>query len=421
LFVALTGDRFDGHAFSRDAVAAGATGLVVSAMPGGEPIDATVFVVDDTLKALQALSHVVRERSGATVVAITGSAGKTTTKEITAALLELRYRVFRNRGNLNNHIGLPLSLLELRKGPEMAVVELGMNHAGEIRTLVDIAQPDVRMWTNVGDAHIGHFGSREAVARAKAEILEGATAGTLVVVNADDPLVMSHTRGTPARVLTFGESRNADVRATAIEDRGFDGVTAHIETPAGAVDLTAPLPGRMHLSNVLAAVAVATHFDIPLEAVRDRVATLAPVARRGLSAVSPRGVKVIDDSYNASPAAVQASLAALRATPTAGRRVAVLGEMLELGEHAFALHEACGAAAARAADLLVAVGGPAAEGLVTGALDAGMSPSAVLRAGDSQSAAGLLVPLVSIGDIVLVKGSRGTRTDVIADRLRVEA
>ena len=198
LFIALRGDRFDGHAFIRQAVTRGATGLLVSTEPDVAIGDAAVIVVDDTLQALQALARTVRRASGSRVIAITGSAGKTTTKEVTAEILSSRYRVFRNRGNLNNHIGLPLSLLELRHGPEVAVVELGMNHDGEIRTLVDIAEPDVRVWTNVGDAHLGHFGSREAVARAKAEVLEGSTDDTLVVANADDPLVMAHVSASAA-------------------------------------------------------------------------------------------------------------------------------------------------------------------------------------------------------------------------------
>ncbi|HKW01615.1 MAG TPA: UDP-N-acetylmuramoyl-tripeptide--D-alanyl-D-alanine ligase, partial [Vicinamibacterales bacterium] len=367
LFVALRGDRFDGHEFAAAAIAAGAAGVIASA-PVSAPADVAVISVPDTLEALQRLGHDIRRRSGARVVAITGSAGKTTTKEVTAELLATRYVVFRNRGNLNNHIGLPLSLTELAQGQQVAVVELGMNHPGEIRTLVGIADPDVRVWTNVGDAHIGFFGSREAIARAKAEILERATPATVVVANADDALVMSHVAKFTGRRVTFGESRSADVRASHVVDRGFDGTSAAIATPAGAAELTVPLAGRAQLSNVLAATAVALEFQIPLQDVVARVKTLAPVARRGAVTTLSSGVRLVDDSYNASPAAMAVMLAALAATPASGRRIAVLGEMLELGDQAIALHDASGRAAARAGvNELVVIGGSPADGLVAGA------------------------------------------------------
>jgi UDP-N-acetylmuramoyl-tripeptide--D-alanyl-D-alanine ligase len=381
-------------------------------------VSVSLIEVPDTLLALQAIGREVRRQSGARVVAITGSAGKTTTKEITATLLSARYRVFRNHGNFNNHIGLPLSLVELRHGPEIAVVELGMNHVGEIRMLVGIAEPDVRVWTNVGDAHVGHFGSREAIARAKAEVLEGATPDTLLVANADDPLVMAHLPGFPGRVVTFGERAGASVRASNVVDLGVDGTTADVETPAGRIHLTVPLAGRAQLQNVLAAVAVALEFGVPVPAIESRTAVLRPVARRGAVTTLANGARLIDDSYNASPAAVEVMLAALAATRTRGRRVAVLGEMLELGESARALHDACGRAVARAGvDELVVVGGSAADGLVEGATAAGLAPGRIHRYSDSVAAADPVARLVGPGDLVLVKGSRGTRTDVIADRL----
>jgi UDP-N-acetylmuramoyl-tripeptide--D-alanyl-D-alanine ligase len=426
LFVALRGDRFDGHAFLEEAARRGAAGLLVEAdarpaaaavtPPAAEP--PAVIVVRDTLTALQSLALDVRRRSGAKVVAITGSAGKTTTKEITAELLSSRFSVFRNRGNLNNHIGLPLSLTELSHGPDVAVVELGMNHAGEIRTLIAIAEPEVRVWINVGDAHIGHFGSREAVARAKAEILEGATPATIVVANADDPLVMAHVSGTTARVVTFAERAGATIRVSDVIDRGFDGTTSTVTTPAGALRITVKLPGRAQLMNALAAIAVASEFGVPGPVIADHVATVHAVARRGAVSVTPAGVRLIDDSYNASPAAVRAMLEALRATPAAGRRIAVLGEMLELGDSAHDLHVETGRAAAAAAlDALVVVGGPAADGLAQGAIAAGLLPAQVHRFADSMSARDAVAAIVRAGDLVLVKGSRGTRTDVIADRL----
>ncbi|MFI5176923.1 MAG: UDP-N-acetylmuramoyl-tripeptide--D-alanyl-D-alanine ligase [Vicinamibacterales bacterium] len=418
LFVALRGDRFDGHAFVGAAVARGAAGVLVST-PATAAGDAAVIVVDDTLRALQALGREVRRRSAARVVAITGSAGKTTTKEIAAELLGATYSVFRNRGNLNNHVGLPLSLTELCHGQQVAVVELGMNHPGEIRTLVGIAEPEVRVWTNVGDAHIGFFGSRGAIADAKAEILEQATPQTLAIANADDALVMAHVRGFAGRRVTFGESAGADVRASNVVDRGFDGTTADVASRQGVLRLTELLPGRAQLSNVLAAVAVALEFQVPVSEIERRVRTFQPVARRGAVTLLRSGARLVDDSYNASPAAMRVMLEALAATETTGRRVAVLGEMLELGASAIALHEACGRHAAEVGvDALVVVGGPAADGLARGAAEAGLAASQIQRFADSATAAEPVARLVKPGDLVLVKGSRGTRTDLIADRLK---
>jgi UDP-N-acetylmuramoyl-tripeptide--D-alanyl-D-alanine ligase len=418
LFIALRGERFDGHAFIDAALQGGATGLLVSTPPANTG-EAAVIVVPDTLRALQALGHEVRRRSGAQVVAITGSTGKTTTKEVTAAFLAARYDVFRNRGNLNNHVGLPLSLLELRRGPDIAVVELGMNQPGEIRTLVSIAEPDVRVWTNVGDAHYGFFGSRDAIARAKAEILELAGPETVLVANADDALIRAHLNGFPGRRVLFGERSDADVRVVSVHERGVDGTTVDVDTRAGRLVLDIALPGRGQVWNVLAATAVALEFGVAPSSIEARARTLAPVDRRGAVTLLPNGARLIDDSYNASPAAVQMMLEALAATPAAGRRIAVLGEMLELGEWSRALHETCGrVAAATHVDVLVAIGGDAADGLVAGALAGGLPAQAIDRFADSASAAPYVAALVQPGDLVLVKGSRGTRTDLVADRLR---
>src|SRR5215475_921636 len=238
LYFGIRGDRFDGADFAGAATEAGAAGVVV---PRGRAIDdgagAVVIEVDDTTSALQALAHATRKASETKVVAITGSAGKTTTKEVTAEFLGASYRVIRNRGNLNNHIGLPLSLMELTARPDIAVVELGMNHAGEISTLVRIAEPDVRVWTNVGEAHLGFFASIDAIADAKAEILERATASTRLVANADDPRISARIGSFTGRVTTFGIERDADVRATAVADRGIAGTTAELTTPAGRARL----------------------------------------------------------------------------------------------------------------------------------------------------------------------------------------
>jgi UDP-N-acetylmuramoyl-tripeptide--D-alanyl-D-alanine ligase len=444
LFVALRGPRFDGHDFVAEVLERGAAAAIVEAKASGGPVrlrqgygetrhsaegaeavgppsGTALIEVADTLRALQDLAHAVRMAAGTRVIAITGSAGKTTTKEAIAELLAIRYEVVKNKGNLNNHIGLPLSLMQLRGGPDVAVMELGMNHAGEIRTLVAIAEPDVRVWTNVGDAHLGFFASPDAIADAKAEILERATSAAVLVCNADDPRVMARVRGFAGRTLTFGSAADATVQARDIEDRGLEGMRARVTTPAGERVIDTPLLGRGNLSNVLAAAAVAIDAGVPLDAIAEGAAQLRPADRRGAVRRLRGGIALIDDSYNSSPAALRQALEVVARARHAARRVAVLGEMLELGEHALALHTECGRAAADAGlARLFAIGGPAARAMADAAVAAGLPAAAVSYFETSEEAAPVVVAAVQPGDLVLVKGSRGTRTDVVADRLAAE-
>jgi UDP-N-acetylmuramyl pentapeptide synthase len=449
LFVAIRGERFDGAEFAAAAVEKGAAGIVVprgrfTTPPWSEAERPAMIEVEDTTVALQALARTIRRKSGAKVIAITGSAGKTTTKEVAAEILALRYQVIRNRGNLNNHIGLPLSLVELRQRPEIAVVELGMNHAGEISALVRIAEPDVRVWTNVGDAHLGFFGSVDAIADAKAEILERATASTVLIANADDDRIAARVREASfsGRVVTFGIDRDADVRATEVVDRGIDGTAAQVTAsigpstasvgPSGVSDATAkkasektvqmtvPLVGRANLSNVLAATAIALEFGIPLTAIADRVAKVSPATHRGEIVRLSSGMTIVDDSYNANPSAMKQALEILARTETT-RRVAVLGEMLELGDHARRLHEDVGRAAARnRIDLLFVVGGDAAGAMAEAAVASGMPREAVRYFRTIENAAAAIVAGVEPGDLILVKGSRGVKTDRVVERLKAE-
>jgi UDP-N-acetylmuramoyl-tripeptide--D-alanyl-D-alanine ligase len=421
LFFAIRGARFDGHLFVPAAIEAGAAAVVVTEapVPAGAPV--AVIRVGDTTRALQALAREVRRRSGARVVAITGSAGKTTTKETAAEFLALRYRVFRNRGNLNNHIGLPLSLLELVSRPDVAVVELGMNHAGEIRTLVGIAEPDVRVWTNVAEVHTEFFASLDAVADAKAEILDGARPTDLLVANADDPLVSARRGRFPGRTVTFGFEPTADVSVERLEDLGLGGMRGMLAWRRGSerVPFHIPLLGRVNVANLLAAAAIALEFDVPLASIGDRAASLAAAAHRGEVVQLGKGITVLDDSYNSNPRALRALLDVIRAER--GRRsIAVLGEMLELGESGIPLHEACGAAAAAAGVvMLISIGGDAAAALAASAARS-MDPARVVRVGTSAEAADVVMGCVAPGDLVFVKGSRGMRTDVVVDRLKAE-
>jgi len=424
-FVAIKGEKFDGQRFVGEALSRGATGAMVQELPSDLPSMSgpprVLIQVADTTRGLQDIARDVRRRSGSRVVAITGSAGKTTTKEVSAEFLSSRYRVFRNKGNLNNHIGLPLSLLELRSRPEIAVVELGMNHSGEIRTLVHIATPDVRVWTNVGDAHLGFFESADAIADAKGEILEEAGPATVLVANANDARVMSRANRFAGRVVTFGIDTTADVSATNVQHRGLSGVSAHVRTPKGEADVITPLLGLGNLANVLAATAVAVEFDVPVSEIVEGAARLRPATHRGELLRMPGGITLIDDSYNSSPSALRQALQTVAAATGCARRVAVLGEMLELGAHAEGLHADSGRAAADAAlDLLIAVGSGAARTLADAAVAHGMPASKVIYVATKEEAATLALERVRPGDLVLVKGSRGIGTDLVVDRLKAE-
>jgi len=424
-FVAIAGETFDGHRFVSDATRRGAIGAMVHQAPvspeAGTATPALVIQVDDTTRGLQDLARDVRRRSGAIVVAITGSAGKTTTKEVVAEFLSARFPVFRNKGNLNNHIGLPLSLLQLRSRPQIAVVELGMNHPGEIRTLVGIAEPEVRVWTNVGDAHLGFFESADAIADAKAEILENGAASHVLVVNANDSRVMERARRFAGKVITFGIDVDADVRASSVIHRGVEGMEALVSAAGQEARLRTPLLGLGNLSNVLAAIAVGLHFGIPLDDMVARAATVTPAYHRGEVLRLPGGVTLIDDSYNSSPAALGRALETMATATGSARKVGVLGEMLELGEFSDELHREAGRRAAAAGlDLLIGVGGSVAGAMTAEAVRSGMPERCVWHVSSKEEAADLALRQVRAGDLVLVKGSRGIGTDLVVERLKGE-
>jgi UDP-N-acetylmuramoyl-tripeptide--D-alanyl-D-alanine ligase len=300
-------------------------------------------------------------------------------------------------------------------------MELGMNHAGEIRLLVGLAEPEIRVWINAGDAHIGHFGSQDEIADAKAEIMEGAGPTDLLVVNADDPRIMQRATSFGGRTVTFGVATSADIHAHAIEDRGIDGSVVHVRTPRGEATMDIPLLGRGNVANVLAATAVALELDVPLDAIAACAGRLQPPHHRGAVVKLPTGVTVIDDSYNSNPSSLKKALEVMARESRSARKAAVLGEMLELGNHALRLHHECGQAAAAAGlERLITVGGPAAKSMADAAVAAGMSPGSVTASENSDAAAELIVSWLSPGDLVLVKGSRGIKTDAVVDRIAAE-
>jgi UDP-N-acetylmuramoyl-tripeptide--D-alanyl-D-alanine ligase len=418
LFVALPGERTDGHRFLADAVAHGASALIVT-RPVDEPSalgDVTIVRVADGLAALHALATAWRARFEPLVVGVTGSIAKTSTKEAIATVLGRRYRTLRNEGNLNNEIGLPLTVLALGPEHEAAVLEMGMYVGGEIRDLARIARPSIGVVTAVQGVHLSRIGSLDAVEDAKAELVEALPAGGAAILAADDPRVRRMAARTAARTLLYGFARDADVAAARVESAGFAGMRFTLRTGGASRPVAIPGLGRMAVHNALAAAAVGVAAGLSLEEI-DAGLALGWTAPHRTELVAAGAISIVDDTYNASPGSVTAALEMLAGLP--GRRVAVLGEMLELGESAEAGHRAVGEVAARIAALLVVVGAGAA-GIAEGARSAGMELGDVVVVPDRDVALERLRARLGPGDVVLVKASRGVALEVLVDALRRE-
>ena len=423
IFFALPGERTDGHRFLEAAVAAGAAALVVTEeLPGGriEALAAggvTVVRVHDAAAALRAVSASYRRRFDPLVVGITGSLAKTSTKEQLAEVLEERFTVLRNPANWNNEIGLPLTMLRLRPEHEIAVLEMGLYTSGEIALLARLARPSIGVVTAVRGVHLSRAGSIEAIEAGKRELVEALPADGWAVLNADDPRVLGMAPHTPAGVITYGFSDAADVRATDVRSLGAEGMHFGLRTPDGNHEVTTPTLGRHGVHNALAAVAVAIRagMDTP-----DIIRGLGrPLTMPHRSQLIRAGTwTILDDSYNASPDAVLAALGLLAELP--GRRFAVLGEMLELGDTAETEHHRVGVAAAAVADRLIVVGA-GAGGIADGALASGTDGVSVFRATDRDEALSVLLAELRDGDTVLVKASRGAELDLLVEKLVLAA
>jgi UDP-N-acetylmuramoyl-tripeptide--D-alanyl-D-alanine ligase len=421
LFVALPGERTDGHRYLADAVAAGAAALVVSGPPGAPGDlaslgDVTILRVPDPLAALHALAASWRTRFDPLVVGVTGSIAKTSTKEAIAAVLARRFVTLRNEGNLNNEIGLPLTVLRL--GPEhaAAVLEMGMYVGGEIADLARIARPRIGVVTAVQPVHLERIGTLDAVEAAKGELVQALPDDGVAILNADDPRVARMGRLTAARVRTYGFGTNADVTAERVEPAGTAGMRFVLRAGGRRLPVGTPALGRHAVHNALAAAAVGIEAGLALDEIAAGIADGWSAPHRS-ELIEVGGVLLLDDTYNASPGSMAAALELLATLP--GRRVAVLGEMLELGDEHVAGHRAVGEAAARVVELLVVIGS-GAEGIAEGARAAGLDPKRVIRVPDPDAALDLLRPRIRPGDAVLVKGSRGAALDVLVDRLREE-
>ena len=416
LFVAIRGARVDGHDYARDAMARGAKALLGERRPAALPPEFPAVLAPQPEAALLRLGAAAKQAAGFRLAAITGSAGKTTTKDFTAAILARRFRVEKTPGSQNSQIGFPMSVMNLPRRPEWMVGEMGMSEPGNLATLSRAFQPAVAAILLVAAAHLQYFASVEAIADAKAEILEGLEPGGTFVANADDPRVAAIAARHRGRVVRFGRGAGADVTARDVASEGA-GSRFVLATPEGEAPVRLPLPGSHQVSNFLAAAAIGYAVGVPPSECAAASETLTPAAHRGELKRHASGALLYDDAYNANPASMRAALETLAGLP-ARRRIAVLGDMLELGPEEERLHREVGAAAARV-DLLVGVG-PRARALAEAAVAAGLSPSAVRLVGSADEAADALAGILASGDAVLFKASHSVGLDRAVDRLAGE-
>ena len=407
LFFAVKGDRFDGHDFVSSAIERGAVAAVVRKDQWHRySWTPRVLVVEDTLSGLQTLATAVRKLWGKPLVGITGSAGKTTTKEAVAHVLAARFGVLKSEGNFNNHFGLPLMLLKIEPGHDVAVIEMGMSHAGEIRALAKIACPDIGVVTNVAPVHLEFFDSLAGIARAKYELIESLPSTGTAVLNADDEYVSQFGRGFKGTVVTYGTQLTADLRAENIESLGTSGSAFDVLTGGSRERARLPLVGEHNVSNALAAVAVGLALGLKLTDAIAALATLAPPDKRG-QVVQLGNITVVNDCYNSNPKALEAMVDALAALK-AERRIVVAGEMLELGPAGGEMHRAAGQhIAERKIDFLLGVRG-LANAMVDGARQAGAQAEFVEA---PEQAGEWLARETRDGDVVLLKASRGVKLE----------
>jgi UDP-N-acetylmuramoyl-tripeptide--D-alanyl-D-alanine ligase len=407
LFFAVKGERMDGHEFVQQALEKGTVGAVVRKdQLARYAVKTGLLAVPDTLVALQTLGAAVRRLWAKPLIGVTGSTGKTTTKEAIAHVLSSRFRVLKSEGNFNNHFGLPLMLLKIEPEHEAAVIEMGMSHRGEIAALAKIAQPEVGVVTNVAPVHLEFFKSVAEIARAKYELIESLPAGGTAILNADDEYVSQFGRDFHGKVVCYGRHPSADIRAENIESRGAAGSLFDVVTDGRRERATLPLVGTHNIYNALAAVATGLERGLSLAEAAGALATLAPADKRG-AVVQVGNITVINDCYNSNPTALDAMVDTLAAMP-AKRRIVVAGEMLELGSSGEALHRRSGEhIAKKGIDILLGVRG-LAQPMVEAAGHAGIRAEFVATPEDAGE---WLIRETRDGDVVLLKASRGVKLE----------
>ena len=414
LFVALRGKNFDGHDFVESAAKSGATGALVDQnWNGNVPENFALIRASETLHAYQQIAANYRRSLGLKVVAITGSNGKTSTKDFAASVLAKRFRVTKTEGNFNNHVGLPRTILEATREDEVAVWEIGMNHPGEIAALSSIAAPDAAIITNIGVAHIEFMGSREAIAREKGALAEAVGSQGTVILNADDPFSKGIAARTRAKVV-FAGTTSGSVRAIEVR-QSADGSEFTILEGAHRCRAQLPVAGLHMVQNALLAVAAGRAFGLSIEECASGLAA-APLTKARLQIKQIGGVHFLDDSYNANPDSMKAALRTLVELDTEGKRIAVLGEMRELGAESERGHREVGeTAASLAVDQLITIG-DAAEAIAEGARAVGLNNVCSLPS--TREAADFLGEIAAPGDLVLIKGSRAARTEEVIEQFR---
>jgi UDP-N-acetylmuramoyl-tripeptide--D-alanyl-D-alanine ligase len=426
MFFAIRGENHDGHRFVADVIKKGAIAAVVSKefFESAES-KAGLIPVDDTLKALQSLASSLLRQWNGKLIAITGSMGKTTTKDMTAMTMARAGRVIKTTGNLNNEFGLPLSILRMESGGshasnfDFAVFEMGMNHKGEIAQLARIAPPNFAVVTNVAAVHLEFFPSLDAIGEAKAELIEGLRSEGAAALNADDPRVIRmREKRNDIEYRTFGIENKADVMARDIKLEGLDGAQFTLETRQGAIEIDLASSGRHNIYNALAAAAVGDYYGIDLQSIASALAENLSAKMRGEVIRFKEEFTIVNDSYNSNPTALIEMARTIASDKDGQRKIVVAGEMLELGDTAPALHRQSGRGIAQlGVDILIGVRGLAGQ-IVAGAREAGMSDEVTIFCQTPEDGAELLSRIIRAGDLVLVKGSRGVKTEIVIEKMK---
>jgi UDP-N-acetylmuramoyl-tripeptide--D-alanyl-D-alanine ligase len=415
MFIALIGESFDGHDFISKAVENGAAVVVTQKLL--EDCSIPYILVRDTLKALQDIARYYRGKFQIPFVAVTGSSGKTTTKDMIASVLSQKFKVLKTEGNFNNAIGLPLTLLKLQYDHEIAILEMGMNSPGEIRLLSDIVRQDVGVISNVGNAHIEKLGSRENILKAKLEVFDYFDSFSTAVINGDNDMLADFS-SEKYRVIRYGLEESNDLYAFEIKEKGEEGIDFSVKMEGAEVSFAVLLPGMHNVYNALSAIAVARLFDMKAEDIRKGLLNFKPSKMRMDIINTKDGIKIINDAYNANPESMKAAINVLQSLKSGGRSICITGDMLELGDVSEKEHYNTGAYAAEiGVDIIIAVGN-FSNAVKKGAEASGINKNNIYAFTAKEEAASILGKIIRPGDVVLVKGSRVMKMEYIVDLLR---